>query len=229
MLGRRHVLIAAGALAAPAVARAQETPGVTATEIRIGSTIRCPGRPPPMAIIGRCTAAMFKRLNDQGGIAGRKINFIVYDDGLQPAEDGGAGPPADRAGQGRLPVQHARHRRPTAPIHRYVNQRKVPHLFLATGADKWADPKEYPWTIGWQPSYRIEAQIYAQYILEQKPAARSRCSTRTTISARTTSNGLKDVLGAALRPAGPGATYEATDPTIDSQVVRCRRPGPRSW
>ena len=110
-------------------------------------------------------------------------------------------------------------------IQRYVNARKVPHLFLATGADKWANPQEYPWTIGWQPSYRVEAQIYAKHILEQKPDAKVALLYQNDDFGKDFINGLKDVLGARYDAQVRGASYEATDPTIDSQVVSLQQSG----
>ena len=214
----------AGALVAPAVARAQETPGVTATEIRIGSTNSLSGPLSSYSVISRCTAAMFKRHNDEGGIAGRKINFIVYDDGFQPPKT---------LEQARRLIEQDKvaflfntlGTATNSAIQRYVNARKVPHLFLATGADKWANPQEFPWTIGWQPSYRVEAQIYAKHILEQKPDAKVALLYQNDDFGKDFINGLKDVLGARYDAMVRGASYEATDPTIDSQVVSLQQTG----
>ena len=222
MLRRRHLI--AAALAAPAVARAQETPGVTATEIRIGSTNSLSGPLSSYSVISRCTAAMFKRQNDAGGIAGRQISFTVYDDGFQP--------PKTLEQVRRLIEQdkvaflfNTLGTATNSAIQRYVNARKVPHLFLATGADKWANPQEYPWTIGWQPSYRVEAQIYAKHILDQKPDAKVALLYQNDDFGKDFINGLKDVLGARYDAMVRGASYEATDPTIDSQVVSLQQTG----
>ena len=170
---RRHLLLATGAvlLARPSIAPAQEAPGVTATEIRIGSTNALSGPLSSYSVISRCNAAMFRRLNDEGGVGGRKINFIVYDDGFQPPKT---------LEQTRRLVEQDRvaflfnnlGTATNSAIQRYVNQRKIPHLFLATGADKWANPQEFPWTMGWQPSYRVETQIYAKHFTAEKPDAR---------------------------------------------------------
>ncbi len=208
----------AGALTAPALARAQEAPGITATEIRIGSTNSLSGPLSSYSVISRCTAAMFKRANDEGGIAGRKITFIVYDDGFQPPKT---------LEQARRLIEQDRvaflfntlGTATNSAIQRYVNQRKVPHLFLATGAGKWADPQNYPWTIGWQPSYRVEAQIYAKHILEQKPEAKIALLYQNDDFGKDFIHGLKDALGPRYDAQVRGASYEATDPTIDSQVV----------
>ena len=222
MLRRRHLI--AAALAAPGIARAQEAPGVTATEIRIGSTNSLSGPLSSYSVISRCTAAMFKRQNDEGGIAGRKISFTVYDDGFQP--------PKTLEQVRRLIEQdkvaflfNTLGTATNSAIQRYVNARKVPHLFLATGADKWANPQEYPWTIGWQPSYRVEAQIYAKHILEQKPDAKVALLYQNDDFGKDFINGLKDVLGPRYDAQVRGASYEATDPTIDSQVVSLQQTG----
>jgi branched-chain amino acid transport system substrate-binding protein len=104
-------------------------------------------------------------------------------------------------------------------IHRYVNQRRVPHLFLATGADKWANPREYPWTMGWQPSYRIEAQIYAKHLLEQRPYARIALLYQNDDFGKDYVAGVRDVLGPRFDSTVRTVSHEATDPTIDSQIV----------
>jgi branched-chain amino acid transport system substrate-binding protein len=175
MLKRRSLLTAATAAgfvpAAPAILRAAETPGVTASEIRLGNTMPYSGPASAYGTIGKAMAAMFRMANDSGGFGGRKVNFISYDDGYSPPktveqvrrlieEDGVAAMLA--------PLGTATN---SATV-RYVNGKKVPDLFLATGADKWGDFKEHPWVIGWQPSYVTETQVYAKYILQQKPDAK---------------------------------------------------------
>ena len=197
---------------------------MTATEIRIGSTNSLSGPLSSYSVISRCTAAMFKRQNDEGGIAGRKISFTVYDDGFQPPKT---------LEQARRLIEQDKvaflfntlGTATNSAIQRYVNARKVPHLFLATGADKWANPQEFPWTIGWQPSYRVEAQIYAKHILEQKPDAKVALLYQNDDFGKDFINGLKDVLGARYDAMVRGASYEATDPTIDSQVVSLQQTG----
>ena len=161
-----RTLILALALAAGALpAAAQKTPGVSDTEIVLGQTQPYSGPASSNGVIGKSEAAYFAMINEQGGIKGRRINFISRDDGYSPPktveqvrkmveEDGvlllfqQLGTPSNTAIQG------------------YLNDNKVPQLFVATGADKWNDPKNHPWTMGWQPSYRIEARIYARYILQ---------------------------------------------------------------
>src|SRR4051794_7887416 len=210
MLNRRQLVAASAAvLAAPAVGRAQDMPGVTATEIRIGSTNSLSGPLSAYSVISRSNAAMFKRVNDQGGINGRKIAFIVYDDGFQPPKT------LEQARrlieQDKVAFLFNTLGTPTnSAIHRYMNQRKIPHLFLATGADKWANPKEYPWTIGWQPSYRVETQIYAKYILEQKPDAKVALLYQNDDFGKDFINGLRDLLGARYDSMVRAVSYEPT-------------------
>jgi branched-chain amino acid transport system substrate-binding protein len=220
---RRTLLAGAGlgaaGLALPNLARAQEAPGVTATEIRIGSTNALSGPVSAYSVISRCLEAMFRRLNDQGGVGGRRVNFIVYDDAYQPPRT--LEQTRRLVEQDRVAFLFNQLGTPTNnAIHRYVNQRKIPHLFLATGADKWAQPKEFPWTIGWQPSYRTEAQIYAKYILEQRPNGRIALLYQNDDFGKDYLHGLKDVLGVRFDQMVRTATYEATDPTVDSQIVQ---------
>src|SRR3954469_1832304 len=215
---------AAGVLALPGIVRAQESPGVTATELRIGTTYALSGPASAYSLIPKCLTAMFKRLNEQGGIAGRQVSFTVLDEAYSPPKT---------LEQARRLVEEDKvallldnlGARTNSAIHRYMNARKVPHLFLATGADKWANPKEYPWTIGWQPSYRVETQIYAKYLLEQKPDAKVALLYQNDDFGKDFINGLRDILGARYDGMVRSASYEATDPTIDSQVVSLQATG----
>ena len=227
MLNRRTLLTAAAAtLAAPAViARAGETPGVTATAIKIGNTNPHSGPASAYGAIANADAAYFRMLNDQGGINGRKIDFISYDDGYSPPrtvqqtrrlveQDGvafifnGLGTPCQTA------------------VHAYMNAHKIPQLFVSTGADKWGDYAHFPWTMGWQPSYRTEATIYAKHILAEKPDAKIAVLYQNDDFGKDYLAGLKDGLGAKY--AGmvvKEVSYETTDPTIDSQVVTLQGTG----
>ena len=223
----RRTLLAAGSLAALSrigPARA-ETPGVTATEIKIGQTQAYSGPASAYGAIGRGLVAYFKRVNDQGGIAGRRINFISVDDGYLPPkaveqtrrlveQEGvsfllnGLGTPSNSA------------------VQKYLNQKKVPQLFVSSGADKWANPKDFPWTIGWQPSYRTEAQVYAKYILQNKPDGKLAVLYQNDDFGKDYVTGLRDVLGDRYdRMLTKAVSYEVTDPTIDSQVVTLQGSG----
>ncbi|WP_149536082.1 ABC transporter substrate-binding protein [Siccirubricoccus phaeus] len=216
---RRTLLAATAAgLAAPRLARAQEAPGVTATELRIGNTMPYSGPASAYGSIGRSHQAFFRMINDQGGIAGRKINFITYDDGYSPPKT---------VEQVRRLVEQDRvaflfntlGTAANSAIVRYANQRKVPHLFLSTGADKWGNYRETPWTIGWQPSYRTEAQIYAKHLLEQKPNGKLALLYQNDDFGKDYVAGVRDVLGARFDGMVRTVSHEATDPTVDSQIV----------
>ena len=225
---RRTLLAGVGGLAAANIIRPAEAAtvvGVTKTEIKIGHTIPYSGNASSYGVIGKSHAAYFKMINDQGGINGRKINFITLDDAYNPAKT---------VEQVRRLVERERVAllfnvlgTPTnSAIHRYVNQRKVPHLFLSTGADKWANPKDFPWTIGWQPSYHTEGQIYARYILQAKPGAKAALIYQNDDFGKDYLNGLKDALkGDFDKVFVKVLTYEATDATIDSQVVSLKESG----
>ena len=113
--------------------------------------------------------AVFKKVNDEGGINGRKINFISYDDAYSPAEGRRAGAQADRERRGSAASSARSAPPPNTAIQKYLNSKKVPQLFVATGATKWNDPKDFPWTMGWLPNYQSESRIYAKYLLKEKP------------------------------------------------------------
>jgi branched-chain amino acid transport system substrate-binding protein len=154
-----------------AFAAGQYGPGVSDTEIKIGNTMPYSGPASAYGAIGKAEAAYFAMINDQGGINGRKINFISRDDGYSP-------PKTVELVRQLVEEEHVLllfntlGTPPNSAIRGYLNDNKVPQLFVATGADKWNDPKHYPWTMGWQPSYRVEARIYARYILKNLPNAK---------------------------------------------------------
>jgi branched-chain amino acid transport system substrate-binding protein len=204
--------------------RAADTPGVTATEIKIGNTSPYSGPASTYGVLGKLEAAFFGMVNEQGGVAGHKINYISLDDTYSPPKT---------LEQARRLVEEdnvaflfATLGTPTnSAIVRYMNQKHVPHLFLATGADKWGDYKDYPWTIGWQPSYRTEAQIYAKYILKEKPDAKIAMLYQNDDFGKDYFLGFKDVLGDKFDKMVVTATYEATDPTADSQLTSLKASG----
>jgi branched-chain amino acid transport system substrate-binding protein len=169
MLEKRSLLATVlFALTAAAPAVAADTPGVTATEIKIGNTNPYSGPASAFSVVGKLETAFFKMVNDQGGVAGRKINFISLDDGYSP-------PKTLEQVRRLIEEDHVAllfNNLGTAcnsAIQKYVNQKQVPHLFISSGADKWGDYQHFPWTMGFQPSFRTEAQIYAKYILKEKP------------------------------------------------------------
>ncbi|HEY0182785.1 MAG TPA: ABC transporter substrate-binding protein [Rhodopila sp.] len=228
MLRRRALLGTAGAAgiipAAPAILRAAETPGVTDTEIRLGNTMPYSGPTSAYGTIGKAMAAMFRMLNDEGGFAGRKINFISYDDGYSPPKT---------VEQTRRLIEQDKVAALFAPLGtamnsatvRYVNQKQVPQLFLATGADKWGDYGEHPWTIGWQPSYVTESQVYAKYILAQRPDAKIGVLYQNDDFGKDYLHGVRDVLRDRYERQVVSASYESTDATIDSQLVSLQAAG----
>ncbi len=222
---RTSLLTAAALLALAGPAFAADAPGVTATEIKIGNTMPYSGPASAYGVIGKGETAFWKMVNEQGGVAGHKIDFISVDDGYNPAktveqarrlveQDGVAflfnplGTPSNTA------------------IEKYLNQKKIPQLFVATGADKWGNYKDFPWTIGWQPSYRTEAEIYARYILQEKPNAKIGVLYQNDDFGKDYLAGLKDGLGDKYaKMVIKEASYEVTDPTIDSQVVTLQGAG----
>ena len=225
MKRRGMMATGAAALLLPAgAAGAADTPGVTATEIKIGNTSPYSGPASTYGTLGKLEAAFFGMVNEQGGIAGRKIVYITLDDTYSPPKT---------MEQARRLVEEdqvaflfATLGTPTnSAIVRYMNQKKVPHLFLATGADKWGDYKTSPYTIGWQPSYRTEAQIYAKYILKEKPDAKIALLYQNDDFGKDYMLGMKDVLGDRFDKLVTVATYEATDATIESQLTTLKSSG----
>jgi branched-chain amino acid transport system substrate-binding protein len=225
MLNRRTLLAAsAAALAAPRIGQAADLTGVTADEIKIGSIFPYSGPASAYGVIGRLQQVFFKAINDAGGFQGRKLNYITYDDGYSPPK---AVEQARRlVEQDKVSFLFNTLGTPSnTAIQRYMNQRKVPHLFLATGADKWANPQEYPWTIGYQPSYRTEAQIFAKYMLEHERNAKLGILYQNDDFGKDYVNGIRDVLGARFDAQVKTVSYEVTDATIDSQVVQLQSSG----
>jgi branched-chain amino acid transport system substrate-binding protein len=228
MLHRRALLTTAAVAGfiptAPAILRADDMPGVTATEIRIGNTMPYSGPVSAYGTIGKAIAARFQMANDQGGFGGRKVKFISYDDGFSPPKT---------VEQIRRLIEDDKVAALFAPlgtptnsaIVRYVNQKKVPHLFLATGADKWGDYKEHPWTIGWVPSYVTEAQIYGKYILAQKSDAKIGILYQNDDFGKDYLKGVRDILKDRYDHQVTSASYEVTDATIDSQLVTLQAAG----
>src|SRR6201996_9581951 len=214
MLHRRSLLTAVTASvfvpAAPAILRAAETPGVTETEIRLGNTVPYSGPASAYGTIGKAISAVFRMANDDGGFAGRKVNFISYDDGYSPPKT--VEQTRRLVEDDKVAALFADLGTPTnSGIVRYVNQKKVPHLFLATGADKWGDYKQHPWTIGWQPSYVTEAQVYAKYILAQKPDARIGILYQNDDFGKDYLIGVRSILKDRYDTQVTSASYEVTD------------------
>ena len=205
-------------------AGAADTPGVTATEIKIGNTMPYSGSVSSYSPIGKLESAFFKMVNEQGGVAGHKIDFISLDDGYSPpktVED-----VRRLVEEDQVAFLFNTLGTPTnSAIVRYVNQKKVPHLFVSTGAAKWGDYKEYPWTTGFQPDYRTEAQIYAKYILKQQPDAKVAVLYQNDDFGKDYLVGLRTAFGAGYAKMVTEATYEPTDPTVDSQIASLQASG----
>src|SRR5271156_6689822 len=206
------------ALAAATAAVADDTPGATETEIKVGKTNPYSGPASAYSVIAKLEAVFFKMVNDQGGVAGRKINFISLDDGYSP-------PQTLEQVRRLIEQDHVALLFDTtgaacnSAIQKYVNQKQVPHLFLGTGADKFGDYQHHPWTMGFQPSYQTEARIYAKYILKEKPNAKIAILYQNDDFGKDYPAGMKAVLGDNFEKMVVTASYETTDPTIDSQLT----------
>jgi branched-chain amino acid transport system substrate-binding protein len=193
--------------------------GVTDTEIKIGNTMPYSGPASGYSAIGKAQAAYFAMINEQGGINGRKINFISRDDGYSPPKTVEQVRKLVEEDQVLLLFQTLG-TPPNLAIRGYLNDNKVPQLFVGSGADQWNDPKHYPWTMGWQPSYGTEAHIFARYILANLPEAKIAVLYQNDDFGKDYLNGLRDGLKAKTsNPIVATASYETTDPTIDSQIV----------
>ena len=207
-----------------ALAQKKYDTGASDTEIKIGNITPYSGPASAYGVIGKTEQAFFDKINAEGGINGRKIKFLSYDDGYSPpkaveqarklVEDDGVllifnplGTPSNSA------------------IRTYMNGKKVPQLFVATGASKWNDPKEFPWTMGWQPSYQIEAQIYAKYILKHKPDAKIGVLYQNDDFGKDYLKGLKEGLGPKASMITAEESYETTEPTVDGHVVKLKAAG----
>jgi branched-chain amino acid transport system substrate-binding protein len=206
------------AVTVASMAVAADTPGVTATEIKIGNTSPYSGPGSTASVIAKLETAFFKMVNDQGGVAGRKINFISLDDGYSPPKTVEQVRRLIEEDQVAL-LFNTVGAATNSAIQPYLNQKKVPDLFLGGGADKFSDYQHFPWTMGFAPSYRTEAQIYAKYILKEKPNAKIAILYENDDLGKGYLAGMKDVLGDRFDKMVVTASYENTDPTIDSQIT----------
>ena len=210
---------------APALAQKQYGTGVTDTEIKIGNIMPYSGPVSAYGVTGRTEAAYFRKINAEGGINGRKIRFISYDDAYSPPKAveqarklvesdevflifGSLGTPSNTA------------------IQKYMNAKKVPQLFVQSGATRWNDPKEFPWTMGWSPNYQNEARIYARYILKERPSARIAVLYQNDDYGKDYLKGLRDGLGdKAASMIVAEEAYDVSEPTIDSHVIKMKTLG----
>src|SRR5467141_3984454 len=196
--------------------------GATDTEIKIGNIMPYSGPASSYGVIGKTEEAYFRKINAEGGINGRKINFISYDDGYSPpktVEQARKLVESDEV----LLIFNSLGMPPNSAIQKYMNSKKVPQLFVATGATKWNDPKDFPWTMGWQPNYQSESQIYAKYILKELPNAKIAVLYQNDDYGKDYLKGFKEGLGAkAASMIVMEESYEVTQPTIDSSIVKLK-------
>jgi branched-chain amino acid transport system substrate-binding protein len=199
--------------------------GASDTEIKLGNVEAYSGPASAYGVIGKIEDAYFKMINDSGGVNGRKINFISYDDGYSPPKTVEQVRKLIESDEVFLifnalgtPTQNA--------VQKYQNTKKVPQLFLATGASKWNDPKDFPWTMGFQPSYRVEARIFAKYILKEKPGAKVAVFYQNDDFGKDYVAGLKEVFGdKASSLIVAEESYETTEPSVDSHIVKLKGTG----
>ncbi len=208
--------------ATSAMAQKKYDSGASDTEIKIGQTVPFSGPASAYATIGKTQAAYIKMINDQGGVNGRKINLIQYDDAYSPPKAVEQVRKLVEGDEVLLTFQLIG-TPSNAAVQKYLNQKKVPQLLAATGADRFSDPQNFPWTMGFNPSYQTEGRIYGQYILQNYPNAKIGVLFQNDDLGRDYVTGLKAALGSkAASMIVAEASYELTDPTIDSQIVKLK-------
>jgi branched-chain amino acid transport system substrate-binding protein len=207
-----------------ALAQKKYDTGASDTEIKIGNIMPYSGPASAYGVIGKTEEAYFKMINDNGGIKGRKITFVTYDDGYLPpkaVEQVRKLVESDEV----LLVFNPLGTPSNTVIQKYLNGKKVPQLFVATGATKWNDPKDFPWTMGWQPSYQSEARIYAKYLMKEKPDAKIAVFYQNDDFGKDYLKGLKDGLGAKASMIIAEESYETSEPSIDGHIVKLKSTG----
>ncbi|HEY0851471.1 MAG TPA: ABC transporter substrate-binding protein [Bradyrhizobium sp.] len=207
-----------------ALAQKKYDTGATDTEIKIGNIMPYSGPASAYGVIGKTEEAYFKKINAEGGINGRKISFITYDDAYSPpkaVEQVRKLVESDEV----LVVFNPLGTPSNTAIQKYLNSKKVPQLFVATGATKWNDPKNFPWTMGWQPSYQSEARIYAKFVLKEKPDAKIAVFYQNDDFGKDYLKGLKDGLGSKTSLIVLEESYEVSEPSIDSHIVKMKASG----
>lgn len=212
------------AMSNPALAQKSYDSGASDTEIKIGNIMPYSGPASAYAAIGKAEEAYFNKVNAEGGVNGRKIKFISYDDAYSPpktVEQARKLVESDNV----LLIFGSLGTSTNGAIRKYMNEKKVPQLFVASGASKWNDPKRYPWTMGWQPSYASEAKIYAKYIMKEKPDAKIGVLYQNDDFGKDYLNGLKDGLGAKASMIVMEESYDTSEPAIDEHVVMLKAAG----
>ena len=225
-LGAFSVALAlAATFSTAAPAQKKYDTGASDTEIKIGNIMPYSGPASAYGVIGKTEEAYFRKINAEGGINGRKITFITYDDAYSPPKTVEQARKLVESDEVLLIFQSLGTASNSA-IQKYMNSNKVPQLFVATGATKWNDPKDFPWTMGWQPNYQMETQIYAKYILKEMPNAKIAVLFQNDDYGKDYLKGLKDGLGAkAASMIVAEESYETSEPTIDSHIVKLRATG----
>ncbi|MEZ2144396.1 ABC transporter substrate-binding protein [Bradyrhizobium sp. DN5] len=217
-------LVLAATLSTTALAQKKYDTGASDTEIKIGNIMPYSGPASAYGVIGKTEEAYFRKINAEGGINGRKINFVTYDDAYSPpktVEQARKLVESDEV----LLIFNSLGTPPNTAIQKYMNQKKVPQLFVATGATKWNDPKDFPWTMGWQPNYQSESIIYAKYILKNHPNAKIAVLYQNDDYGKDYLKGFKDGLGAKASMIVMEESYEVSEPTIDSHIVKMKATG----
>ena len=207
-----------------ALAQKKYDTGATDTEVKIGNIVPYSGPASAYGIIGKSEEAYFKMINENGGINGRKIKFISYDDAYSPpkaVEQVRKLVESDEV----LVVFSALGTPSNTAIQKYLNAKKVPQLFAATGATKWNDPTHFPWTIGWLPSYQSEGRIYAKFLIKEKPDAKVAVLYQNDDFGKDYLKGLKDGFGAKASAIIAEESYEISEPTIDNHIVKLKASG----
>ncbi len=225
---RLHAAVIAAATFAltssAALAQKKYDTGASDTEIKIGNIMPYSGPASAYGVIGKTEKAYFDKINAEGGINGRKVNFISYDDGYSPpkaVEQARKLVESDEV----LVVFNPLGTPSNSAIQKYLNGKKVPQLFVATGATKWNDPKDFPWTMGWQPSYQSEARIYAKYLLKEKPDGKIAVLYQNDDFGKDYLKGLKDGFGSKASMIMAEESYETSEPSIDGHIVKLRASG----
>lgn len=208
----------------PALAQKKYDSGASDTEIKIGNIMPYSGPASAYAAIGKAEEAYFNKINAEGGINGRKIRFISYDDGYSPPKT------VEQArklveSDGVLLIFGSLGTSTNGAIRKYMNEKKVPQLFVASGASKWNDPRQYPWTMGWQPSYASEARVYAKYIMKEKPDGKIGVLYQNDDFGKDYLKGLKDGLGPKAAMIVLEEAYDTSEPAIDEHVVKLKAAG----
>ena len=207
------------------LAQKRYDPGASDSAIKVGHIAPYSGPASAYGAIGKVLDAYFKKVNREGGVNGRRIEFISLDDGYSPPKTVEQARRLVEQEQVLLIFQTLGTPSNSA-IQKYLNQRKVPQLFVATGATKWGDPRNFPWTMGWQPSYQSEARIYAEHVLQTRPQARIALLFQNDDYGKDYLKGFEEGLGGRAKAMVVArASYEVTDPTIDSQIVQLKASG----